>query len=106
MSAYFLSVPHSLFLFVGLSSDFVYDYCPHSFDRPSTRFGPLRNTDELSLILTLRQNTNTNKLHYNSEQEYKRMQESSNMDDGAQHVMYAHPFTRSVVASVASVMCS
>ncbi|KAI0083610.1 glycosyl hydrolase family 3 N terminal domain-containing protein [Irpex rosettiformis] len=45
--------------------------------------------------------------HYiNNEQEHKRMQESSNVDDRTQHEIYAHPFMRSVMAGVASVMCS
>ena len=41
-----------------------------------------------------------------SEQEHKRTQESSNVDDRTQHEIYAHPFLRSVQAGVASVMCS
>lgn len=41
-----------------------------------------------------------------SEQEHKRTQESSNVDDRTQHEIYAHPFMRSVQAGVASVMCS
>ncbi|KAF7795755.1 hypothetical protein EIP86_006922 [Pleurotus ostreatoroseus] len=45
--------------------------------------------------------------HYiNNEQEHKRTQESSNVDDRTQHELYAHPFLRSVQAGVASVMCS
>lgn len=45
--------------------------------------------------------------HYiNNEQEHKRTQESSNVDDRTQHELYAHPFMRSVMAGVASVMCS
>ncbi|PSR70416.1 hypothetical protein PHLCEN_2v13667 [Hermanssonia centrifuga] len=45
--------------------------------------------------------------HYiNNEQEHKRTQESSNVDDRTQHEIYAHPFMRSVQAGVASVMCS
>lgn len=43
---------------------------------------------------------------WNSEQEHKRTQESSNVDDRTQHEIYAHPFLRSVQAGVASVMCS
>lgn len=41
-----------------------------------------------------------------SEQEWKRTQESSDVDDRTQHEIYAHPFMRSVMAGVASVMCS
>ncbi|KAH9936901.1 beta-glucosidase [Amylocystis lapponica] len=45
--------------------------------------------------------------HYiNNEQEYKRTQESSNVDDRTQHEIYLKPFLRSVQAGVASVMCS
>ncbi|CAL1705089.1 unnamed protein product [Somion occarium] len=45
--------------------------------------------------------------HYiNNEQEHKRTQSSSNVDDRTQHELYAHPFLRSVQAGVASVMCS
>ncbi|KAJ3476612.1 hypothetical protein NLI96_g11043 [Meripilus lineatus] len=45
--------------------------------------------------------------HYiNNEQEHKRTQSSSNVDDRTQHEIYAHPFLRSVQAGVASVMCS
>ena len=43
---------------------------------------------------------------FDSEQEHKRTQESSNVDDRTQHEIYAHPFMRSVQAGVASVMCS
>ena len=50
--------------------------------------------------------TDTDALHYTSEQEHKRTQESSNVDDRTQHEIYAHPFMRSVMAGVASVMCS
>ncbi|KAH8093142.1 glycoside hydrolase superfamily [Cristinia sonorae] len=42
----------------------------------------------------------------NNEQEHKRTQSSSNVDDRTQHEIYAHPFLRSVQAGVASVMCS
>ncbi|KAI0338576.1 hypothetical protein BDW22DRAFT_1362622 [Trametopsis cervina] len=42
----------------------------------------------------------------NNEQEHKRTQASSNVDDRTQHEIYAHPFLRSVMAGVASVMCS
>lgn len=41
-----------------------------------------------------------------SEQEWKRTQESSNVDDRTEHEIYAHPFLRSVMAGVSSVMCS
>jgi len=45
--------------------------------------------------------------HYvDYEQEYKRTQESSNVDDRTQHEIYQKPFLRSVMAGVASVMCS
>ena len=43
---------------------------------------------------------------YYSEQEHRRTQESSNVDDRTQHEIYLHPFMRSVMAGVASVMCS
>ncbi|CAE6537469.1 unnamed protein product [Rhizoctonia solani] len=42
----------------------------------------------------------------NNEQEHYRKTSSSNVDDRAQHELYAHPFLRSVMAGVASVMCS
>ncbi len=41
-----------------------------------------------------------------SEQEHERTQSSSNVDDRTQHEVYAAPFLRSVMAGVASVMCS
>jgi beta-glucosidase len=41
-----------------------------------------------------------------SEQEHFRTSESSNVDDRTQHEIYAHPFLRSVMAGVSSVMCS
>ncbi|EIW74805.1 glycoside hydrolase family 3 protein [Coniophora puteana RWD-64-598 SS2] len=41
-----------------------------------------------------------------NEQEHFRTQVSSNVDDRTQHELYAHPFLRSVMAGVASVMCS
>ncbi|KAI0080033.1 beta-glucosidase [Panus rudis PR-1116 ss-1] len=45
--------------------------------------------------------------HYiNNEQEHKRTQSSSLVDDRTQHELYALPFLRSVQAGVASVMCS
>ncbi|KAG8715739.1 hypothetical protein FRC09_016349 [Ceratobasidium sp. 395] len=45
--------------------------------------------------------------HYiNNEQEHYRTKSSSNVDDRTQHEVYAHPFLRSVMAGVASVMCS
>ncbi|KAJ7629352.1 glycoside hydrolase family 3 protein [Mycena polygramma] len=42
----------------------------------------------------------------NNEQEHFRMQESSDVDDRTQHEIYAHSFLRSVMAGVASIMCS
>lgn len=48
----------------------------------------------------------TAKHYINNEQEWKRTQESSDVDDRTQHEIYAHPFMRSVMAGVASVMCS
>ena len=42
----------------------------------------------------------------NNEQEYSRAQSTSQVDDRAQHEIYAHPFLRSVMAGVAAVMCS
>ncbi|KAH8116098.1 beta-glucosidase [Phellopilus nigrolimitatus] len=42
----------------------------------------------------------------NNEQEHERTMESSNVADRAEHELYAHPFLRSVMAGVASVMCS
>ncbi|KAG8734777.1 hypothetical protein FRC12_018380 [Ceratobasidium sp. 428] len=45
--------------------------------------------------------------HYiNNEQEHYRTTSSSNVDDRTQHEVYAHPFLRSVMAGVASIMCS
>ncbi|KAH9958148.1 glycoside hydrolase family 3 protein [Russula dissimulans] len=45
--------------------------------------------------------------HYiNNEQENQRMVASSNVDDRTQHEIYVAPFLRSVMAGVASVMCS
>ena len=41
-----------------------------------------------------------------SEQEHDRSQSSSNVDDRTEHEIYAAPFLRSVMAGVASVMCS
>ena len=41
-----------------------------------------------------------------SEQEYKRMTESSNIDDRTMHEIYAHPFLKSVMAGVGSMMCA
>lgn len=48
----------------------------------------------------------TAKHYINNEQEWKRTQESSNVDDRTEHEIYAHPFLRSVMAGVSSVMCS
>ncbi|KAI5120132.1 hypothetical protein M0805_001900 [Coniferiporia weirii] len=42
----------------------------------------------------------------NNEQENQRTMLSSNVDDRTEHELYAHPFLRSVMAGVASVMCS
>ncbi|KAK7018629.1 glycoside hydrolase family 3 protein [Favolaschia claudopus] len=42
----------------------------------------------------------------NNEQEHFRTQESSDVDDRTQHEIYAHPFLRSIMAGVASIMCS
>jgi beta-glucosidase len=42
----------------------------------------------------------------NNEQEHFRTQESSDVDDRTQHEIYAHPFMRSIMAGVASIMCS
>ncbi|TDL23295.1 glycoside hydrolase family 3 protein [Rickenella mellea] len=41
-----------------------------------------------------------------NEQEWQRTDSSSNVDDRTQHEIYGHPFLRSVMAGVASVMCS
>ena len=43
---------------------------------------------------------------WHSEQEYARAQSSSNVDDRTEHEIYAAPFLRSVMAGVASAMCS
>ncbi|KAJ7280312.1 glycoside hydrolase family 3 protein [Mycena rebaudengoi] len=42
----------------------------------------------------------------NNEQEHFRTQESSHVDDRTQHEIYAHPFLRSIMAGVTSIMCS
>lgn len=42
----------------------------------------------------------------NNEQEHKRTMESSLVDDRTQHEIYLHPFLRSIMAGVASIMCS
>ncbi|KAF9007054.1 glycoside hydrolase family 3 protein [Cyathus striatus] len=42
----------------------------------------------------------------NNEQEHRRTQESSEVDDRTEHEIYTHPFLRSVMAGVASMMCS
>jgi hypothetical protein len=42
----------------------------------------------------------------NNEQEYAREQSTSQVDDRTQHEVYAHPFLRSVMAGVATIMCS
>ncbi|PPQ72451.1 hypothetical protein CVT24_003117, partial [Panaeolus cyanescens] len=41
-----------------------------------------------------------------NEQEHKRTQTSSDIDDRTLHEVYAHPFLRSVMAGVGSMMCS
>ncbi|PPR00198.1 hypothetical protein CVT24_004901, partial [Panaeolus cyanescens] len=41
-----------------------------------------------------------------NEQEHKRTQSSSDIDDRTMHEIYAHPFLRSVMAGVGSIMCS
>ncbi|KAF8153932.1 glycoside hydrolase family 3 protein [Crassisporium funariophilum] len=41
-----------------------------------------------------------------NEQEHKRTQSSSDIDDRTMHEIYAHPFLRSVMAGVGSMMCS
>ncbi|KAJ8587371.1 glycoside hydrolase family 3 protein [Rhizopogon salebrosus TDB-379] len=48
----------------------------------------------------------TAKHFINNEQEHFRTSGSSNVDDRTQHEIYAHPFLRSVMAGVSSVMCS
>ena len=42
----------------------------------------------------------------NNEQEYARAESTSQVDDRTEHEIYAPPFLRSVMAGVASVMCS
>ncbi|KAG6908117.1 hypothetical protein DXG01_006086 [Tephrocybe rancida] len=42
----------------------------------------------------------------NNEQEHKRTQSTSDVDDRTQHEIYTHPFLKSVMAGVASMMCS
>ncbi|KAF8633827.1 hypothetical protein AX15_001238 [Amanita polypyramis BW_CC] len=42
----------------------------------------------------------------NNEQEHFRTEESSNVDDRTQHEIYAQPFLKSIMAGVASIMCS
>ncbi|KAF9025178.1 beta-glucosidase [Hymenopellis radicata] len=41
-----------------------------------------------------------------NEQEHRRTQESSEIDDRTQHEIYSHPFLRSIMAGVTSMMCS
>jgi len=41
-----------------------------------------------------------------SEQEHKRTQSSSNIDDRTMHEIYAQPFLKSIMAGVGSLMCS
>ncbi|PFH46305.1 glycoside hydrolase family 3 protein [Amanita thiersii Skay4041] len=42
----------------------------------------------------------------NNEQENKREESTSEVDDRTQHEIYAHPFMKSIMAGVASIMCS
>ncbi|KAF8637156.1 hypothetical protein AX17_003060 [Amanita inopinata Kibby_2008] len=42
----------------------------------------------------------------NNEQEHMRTEETSDVDDRTQHEIYAHPFMKSIMAGVASIMCS
>ncbi|KAG5645639.1 hypothetical protein DXG03_005630 [Asterophora parasitica] len=42
----------------------------------------------------------------NNEQEHKRTTTTSDVDDRTQHEIYTHPFLRSVMAGVTSMMCS
>ncbi|KAF9451014.1 glycoside hydrolase family 3 protein [Macrolepiota fuliginosa MF-IS2] len=42
----------------------------------------------------------------NNEQEHKRTTSSSDVDDRTQHEIYTHPFLRSIMAGVTSLMCS
>jgi hypothetical protein len=44
--------------------------------------------------------------YINQEQEHARTMESSVVDERTQHEIYAYPFLKSVMAGVASVMCS
>lgn len=48
----------------------------------------------------------TNLYCLSSEQEHDRTTESSNIDDRTMHEIYAHPFLKSVMAGVGSMMCS
>ncbi|KAG9313178.1 family 3 glycoside hydrolase [Chiua virens] len=48
----------------------------------------------------------TAKHYINNEQEWKRTQESSNVDDRTEHEIYAQPFMRAVMAGVSAIMCS
>jgi len=43
---------------------------------------------------------------HSSEQEFKRVQSSSDIDDRTMHEVYAHPFLRSIMAGLGSIMCS
>ena len=45
-------------------------------------------------------------LLFYSEQEHFRTSSSSNVDDRTQHEIYTQPFLRSIMAGVASIMCS
>ncbi|KAF8346564.1 glycoside hydrolase family 3 protein [Amanita rubescens] len=42
----------------------------------------------------------------NNEQEHFRIQESSNVDDRIEHEIYTQPFLKSIMAGMASIMCS
>ena len=41
-----------------------------------------------------------------SEQEHSRTTSTSEIDDRTMHEIYAHPFLRSIMAGVGSIMCS
>ena len=86
--------------------------CP---ERPHTRlfsacsllvFKPVPSTTSTSRSFFLATIQSVADSNNRSEQEHKRTQESSNVDDRTQHEIYAHPFMRAVQAGVASVMCS
>lgn len=64
----------------------------------------MQNTSLTSTLVLI--NCITTYFCHSSEQEHDRMTSSSNVDDRTQHEIYAQPFLRSVMAGVASVMCS